>query len=203
MKLSRRALAAAVRAPVVDGPTSLQTENWRLLREELAADAAGVAEYARWAARRQAALPEFRALVERFVAGDAGLEELRATLDRRTRREWDALGLRGVSGAMLLNQLVRRAPELSPLEHALRTALRRPAGAAEARAQLDALVGALGPLGGARAVFLASVAWHAQDPVDWPGYHPSARQALAVDGDGVPALEFEREDGGGVGGVFR
>jgi hypothetical protein len=181
MKLSRRALAAAVRAPVGDGPTGLQAENWRLLREELAADAAGVAEYARWAARRRAALPEFRALVERFVAGEAGLEELRATLDRRTRREWDTLGLRGVSGAMFLNQLARRVSEPRALERALRAALRRPAGAAEARAQLDALVAALGASGGARAVFLASVAWHAQDPAAWPGYHPSARQALALE----------------------
>ncbi|MDF1504740.1 hypothetical protein PYV61_17410, partial [Roseisolibacter sp. H3M3-2] len=181
MKLSRRALAAAVRAPAADGPTSLQAENWRLLREELAADAEGVAEYARWTARRRAALPELRALVERFVAGDAGLEELRSTLDRRTRREWDALGLRGASGAMFLNQLARRAPEPRPLERALRAALSLPASDAEARARLDALVGALGARDGARAVFLASVCWHAQAPADWPGYHPSARQALTLE----------------------
>ena len=33
-------------------PTGLQAESWRLLREELAADAAARAEAERWAARR-------------------------------------------------------------------------------------------------------------------------------------------------------
>jgi hypothetical protein len=197
MKLSRRAVAAAVRPPLGAPPTGLQAESWRLLREELAADPAAATEYERWAARRAGALPEFRALVERFVAGDAGIEELRATIDRRTRREWDALGLRGVSGAMFLNQLVRRAPDAGALQHALRAALRRPNDDAGARAQLSALVAALAATGAgaahgaaqpARAVFLTSVVWHAQDPAAWPGYHPSARQALALeDGLFVPS----------------
>lgn len=193
MKLSRRALVAAVRPPLGAAPTGLQAESWRLLRDELAADAEGEAEYERWAARRRGALPELRALVERFVAGDAGVEELRATLDRRTRRDWDALGLRGVSGTMALNQLARRAPDTGALERALRAALRRPADEADARARLAALVAWLAALSGptrraapaavqpARAVFLTSVAWHAQDPDGWPGYHPSARQALAAE----------------------
>jgi hypothetical protein len=186
MKLSRRALAAAVRPPLGAPPTGLQAESWRLLREELAADPEGAAEYERWAARRHGALPELRALVERFVAGEAGLEELRATLDRRSRREWDTLGLRGVSGAMFVNQLARRARDPAALEHALRAALRLPADEEGARAQLAALVASLAEIvgGGAhpgRVVFLVSVAWHAQDPAAWPGFHPSARQALALE----------------------
>ena len=184
MKVSRRALAAAVRPPLDAAPTGLQAESWRLLREELAADPAGAAEFERWAARRHGALPELRALVERFVAGDAGLEELRATLDRRSRREWDTLGLRGVSGAMFVNQLARRAPDASALERALRAALRAPADEPAARAALAALVVSLAEVGGAhpgRVVFLVSVVWHAQEPARWPGFHPSARQALALE----------------------
>jgi hypothetical protein len=125
--------------------------------------------------------PEFRALVERFVAGDAGLEELRATLDRRTRREWDALGLRGVSGAMLLNQLVRRAPELSPLEHALAPrSVGRPARRRRVRSSTHS--SARWARSAARAPCSSPASpGTRRTPSTGPGYHPSARQALAVE----------------------
>jgi hypothetical protein len=104
--------------------TGLQVESWRLLWEEHAADPDAQAALAAWERARALALPEARALVERFVAGEIALDPFRATLDRRAKADWRALALRGPAGAMLLNQIAKRVADDSALVAALTAALR-------------------------------------------------------------------------------
>jgi hypothetical protein len=77
-----------------------------------------------------------------------------------------------------------------PLEGELRAALRVPHDAAAAGQQLERFVGVLRGLARARrlsardlqparAAFLVSVGWHAQEPARWPAFHLVVRQALA------------------------
>lgn len=171
--------------------TGLQAESWRLLWEEQAADAESVAECRAWVSRRQQVRPQLVELLSRFLAGAATAEELRATFDQRTRTDWDAFGLRGMSGAMFLNGLLKHVADLDELALRLRAVLSAPRDAAAGRAQLADFVryldvlaregSAAGRLQPARAAFFVSMWWHLQEPERWPGFHLSARRALQAE----------------------
>jgi len=200
MKLSRGAYAAAVHTP-----SGLQVESWRLLWEELAGDAAALGECEAWKARRREVRPQLAELLGRYLSGAIGTEELRATFDQRTRTSWDAFGLRGLSGAMFLNKLVKHVTDGAPLAAELRAVLPVPADAFAARHRLPRFVDFLRALtaGGtvetrqlqpARAAFFVSMWWHVQRPELWPGFHQSARLALQLEeGIYVPTGEPTRD----------
>jgi len=184
-------------AVAVQGLTGLQAESWRLLWEELLGDAEALAECRTWEARRGRVRPEALELLGRFLGGGADVEELRATFDHRTKTDWDAFGLKGSSGAMFLNSLVKHAPEPDALTAGLRAALPAPPDADVARERLRAFVDFLHTLARAtspaqqpayvvqpaRAAFFVGMWWHLQEPDRWPGFHPSARRALQLEGD--------------------
>ncbi|HEX6965098.1 MAG TPA: hypothetical protein VF166_04795 [Gemmatimonadaceae bacterium] len=187
MMLSQRSHAVAV--PVVQGP---QLESWRLLWEELAADAGAMDEYRTWEARRRIVRPQLLELLSRYLAGAADTEALRATFDHRTRTDWDAFGLKGMSGAMFLNKLVKHVPDDEALAARLRAVLPAPPDARTAAARLRAFItflntiertepAARGQLQPARAAFFVGMWWHLQDPERWPGFHPSARDVLQIE----------------------
>jgi len=175
--------------------TDLQTESWRLLREEWAADAAARAECEEWERSRARVRPQMLAWLERFLGGSIGLEQFRATFDRRTRTDWDAFALKGASGAMFLNAIAKHAEHPVTLARRLRAGLRAPDHVDAAAGQLAELVAAVAPpslaLDGGDAVhaessaaqpghatFFATMCWHLQDPDRWPGFQPSSRRVL-------------------------
>ncbi|HKG90626.1 MAG TPA: hypothetical protein VKA84_01970 [Gemmatimonadaceae bacterium] len=202
----RRRNASSDRPPEEDAPaeandagvtplTSFQLESWRLLHEELLADRDALAEAEAWEARRAKVRPEMLKLLRRYLAGSVTTEELRATVDRKSRTTWDVFGLRGLSGAMFLNRLVARVPDERALTEQLRAALPAPDDELVARGRLrafvrflDAAASAVGmtraQLQPARAAFFASVWWHVQQPEEWPGFHLSARRAMQME-DGL------------------
>ena len=175
--------------------TELETESWRLLREEWAADAAAQAECDEWERRRARVRPKMLAWLNRFLAGGVGLEQFRATFDRRTRTDWDAFALKGASGAMFLNALAKHAERPVALARHLRAALQTPESVEIAAGRLAEFVAAVAPpvlaLEGdshappgsapsqpARAVFFATMCWHLRAPDVWPAFQPSSRQTL-------------------------
>jgi hypothetical protein len=180
---------------VVAPRTELQTESWRLLREEWAADPAARSEYEEWERLRTRVRPQMLGWLERFLAGAIGLEQFRATFDRRTRTDWDAFALKGASGAMFLNALTKHADHPVLLARRLRAVLRAPADVDATSELLTEFIAALAPpslaLGSGdgtpaestvaqpvRAVFFASMCWHLQAPDRWPGFQPSSRRVL-------------------------
>jgi hypothetical protein len=137
------------------------------------------------------------ALVQRFLSGGIGLEQFRSTFDRRTRTDWDAFALKGASGAMFLNALVKHSEHRVVLARQLRSAFRAPKNVDDATVQLAELIGAVAPLslplesdeqaGDAaakpavaptHAVFFATMWWHLQAPDQWPAFQPSSRRVL-------------------------
>lgn len=145
-------------------------------------------------ARRRDALPEMLDLVQRFLDGVLTVGEFRDEFDVRTRSgTWSAFGFGGMSGGMALNKMVKHMPDATALETVLRAAVRAPADADAAVAQLDALAGALeaaiaagsttrGDLQPARLPFLVSALWHVQAPELWPVQFQSVRDRLLAAG---------------------
>jgi hypothetical protein len=137
-------------------------------------------------------------LLDRFRAGSVGLEQFRATFDRRTRTDWDAFALKGASGAMFLNGLVKHTKHPVTLARRLRAGLALPETVEFAESVLAEFVTAVAPpslplvtrAGGddgsvdatiaqpAHATFFATICWHLQDPDRWPAFQPSARRVL-------------------------
>jgi hypothetical protein len=176
--------------------TDLQTTSWRMLREEWAADSAAVAECEQWERTRTRVRPQMVALLQRFLDGGIGLEQFRSTFDRRTRTDWDAFALKGASGAMFLNALVKHTRHRIVLGRQLRAAFRAPTDVDAGAAQLADLIGLIAPptlpldaneeadasaknvVAPTHAVFFATMCWHLQAPDQWPAFQPSSRRVL-------------------------
>jgi hypothetical protein len=61
-------------------------------------------------AKRRKILPEIATLVADSLDGNVALGQHKDTFDRKTRSEWDLFGLKGMSGATLLNMLTLNLP---------------------------------------------------------------------------------------------
>ncbi|MCY1015603.1 AAA family ATPase [Pyxidicoccus sp. MSG2] len=137
---------------------------------------------------------EIRALFSAFRAGSVGLEALRSTFDVNTRNEWDVFGLKGLSGAMFLNTLVKHLPAYArDIEVRLRSVLPLPSSDEEARSRMmgfhDRLVELIAQgvttrraVQPTRTPFFVSAAWHMEAPEQWPIYYESMRTRLAEEG---------------------
>ena len=177
--------------------TDLQTASWRMLREEWAADSAAVAECETWVRDRARVRPQMIALLQRFLRGAIGLEQFRSTFDHRTRTDWDVFALKGPSGAMFVNALVKHTEHRVVLARQLRAAFRRPGSVDVAAGQLAELIGAIAPpalpldgddqgessiaksvVAPTNAVFFTTMCWHLEAPDQWPAFQPSSRQVL-------------------------
>lgn len=180
------------RKAIIYTPTALQVESWRLLWEELAHDAWSLAAFHGWDDRRRRAQPEMLELLRRFIAGAIDVEEFRATFDARTRTDWDLFGLRGASGAMFLNKMVKYLTDTAAFTVQLRAALSAPDSVADGRAVLTAFISYLtiaarsdpaarGQIQPARAAFFVTTWWHLQQAEDWPDFQLSARTALQLE----------------------
>ena len=119
-------------------------------------------------------------------------------------------GLKGPSGAMFLNKLVKHLPDQDELTRGLQAALAAPGDDDAARLQIDDLARFLdrkidegsasrADLQPNRAPFLLSAIWHMQLQDRWPIIYRSARKALGIDGvlgtdlaGGNGYLEFSR-----------
>jgi hypothetical protein len=131
-----------------------------------------------WRKQREAALPELREIVARFIRGESGVSQFRSEMDSFGKRTKFA-GFQGASGQMFLNTLVRASSE-DALAPVLRAALPAPADddgcksrftgflrfVDEARGQAKA-VGVAPPSPGYVPFFL-SFFWDADSAGRWP-----------------------------------
>lgn len=144
-------------------------------------------------AKRRQVLPEIHELLRGFLRAEISLDQLRDTLDRKTRNEWDLFGLKGPSGAMFLNKVTKHLPDQVALASKLRTVMEAPVDESEAREKLASFkqylddeiesgVVTSGMLQPSRARFFVSACWHVQNPTAWPIMYLSATKALQADG---------------------
>jgi hypothetical protein len=127
-------------------------------------------------------------LLDKFQNDSIDLEEFRSTFDVKTRTEWDVFGLKGTSGAMFLNILVKHIPPKTLIPK-LKTAFMLPETEKAGKEQMLEFQNFLqeiiengimtrGRLQPARLSFLLSSFWHLQAPNIWPIFYLSARQTL-------------------------
>lgn len=169
-------------------------EQWKNRLEAMRADRAFVAEYDQRDGQRVKVREEIRALIRDFLTEHIELDRLRVVFDMRTRGEWDVFGLKGLSGAMFLNTLVKHLPAQSAdITARLRAVLPPPKSDADARARMQSFHDRLVELielnvttrrhvQPSRVPFFVSAMWHQEEPQTWPAYYESMRKRLAEDG---------------------
>ena len=160
----------------------LQLENWRADEEEAAFQQARDM-------RRFEVQQEMLIFLQQFLKGDITVDEFRATFDRRTRKEWDVFGLKGMSGAMFLNTLVKHINDQAELAQRLRILLLVPESDKSARQKMADFYNYLmafidngeiskRQIQPVRLTFFASGWWHLQDVERWPIFYISGRNKL-------------------------
>ena len=169
---------------------ALDVEKWSKHLAAMRSDTAFVALMAERDARRQVVRGEMHELFADLREGQCSLPEFREIFDKRTRKDWDVFGLKGMSGAMFVNTLVKhlsaRDAEVSEL---VRAAVVVPDSEQEARSRMRALYGGLSAMIEAgdttaravqvsRSVFFVSGIWHVERPDAWPAYYESMRLTL-------------------------
>ena len=174
--------------------TGEQLAFWREREAERQQDAAHLAHNQQRDERRRAVRAEMLPFLADFLDERISLKAFKDTFDKKTRKEWDVFGLKGMSGAMFLNTLVKHMPDQATVADQLRRVLPVPSEVTEGRARLQAfydfLVEAVqrgdvsrSQVQPVRAMFFVSGWWHVQQPEAWPAYYISGRRAL--DGAGL------------------
>lgn len=168
-------------------------DRWKIREEERQRDNALLTYHQERDGRRHVAQAQMLALLQQFLSEDIDLGTFRTVFDRRTRKEWDVFGLKGMSGAMFLNTLVKHIPDQTDVAQRLRRIFPLPADVAEGRVHmqefydyLQSLIEAkritLRQVQASRVPFFVGAWWHLQDPETWPVYYTSGRRALEQDG---------------------
>jgi MoxR-like ATPase len=169
-------------------------EQWKKRLAAMRADRAFMAEYDQRDGQRVKVREEIRSLIRDFLTEHIELDRLRVVFDMRTRGEWDVFGLKGLSGAMFLNTLVKHLPAQSAdITARLRAVLALPKSDVDARARMQSFHDRLVELielnvttrrhvQPSRVPFFVSAIWHLEAPQEWPAYYESMRKRLAEDG---------------------
>ncbi|QRN94772.1 AAA family ATPase [Archangium violaceum] len=169
-------------------------EQWKKRLEAMRADRAFMSEYDQRDGERVKVREEIRSLIGDFLGERIELDRLRAVFDMRTRGEWDVFGLKGLSGAMFLNTLLKHLPAQSAdITARLRAVLPVPRSDADARARMQAFhdrlvehidmgVTTRRNVQPSRVPFFVSAIWHQEAPETWPAYYESMRKRLAEEG---------------------
>jgi hypothetical protein len=172
-----------------EGPREIPP-TWPERLAAMRADAAFMARHRERDERRREVRDDLRELFADFQHARISLPELRDIYDRRTRTDWNVFGLKGMSGAMFLNTLVKHLPEHSEEISALvRAAMALPESEPNARARMRGLHDRLVELIDAgvitarnvqptRVPFFVSSTWHVESPDEWPAYYESMREPL-------------------------
>ncbi len=168
-------------------------EHWRRLYEEFLADKQSVVYFEGVDTNRLVDRQEMVVLLNDYLASRVSTEEFRATFDRKTRSEWNTFGLKGMSGGMFLNLLVKHITDEQMLADQLRRVLLVPGDANDGRERmrnfmqfLESLIVAhqttKRQIQPARIPFFVSAWWHLQVTELWPIFYPLTRQNFELDG---------------------
>lgn len=167
-------------------------ERWRLLHEEANSDAEWLEYHRERDARRVVAQQGLLELLDGYLEGRIDTERFRSIFDSRTRGDWDLFGIKGFSGAMFLNMLVKYIPNQEVLTDHLRMVLPAPESAHSGREKMgrlqrfiDDLIASgevlKSQLQPAHIPFFVSAWWHLQNTERWPVFYISARKALELE----------------------
>jgi hypothetical protein len=168
-----------------------QLEQWHFLLSQYRSDSSAVRHSHDIDEQRMHVLPEMTQLLGAFLGAKITVKEFNTTFQQRTHDAWDIFGLKGLSGGMFFNKLVKYIPDEEVLASRLRSALQVPKGIGDGQKQMNAFAHYLEAtiatgqatrqnIQPARVSFFLSAWWHIQSIENWPIFYFPLRQALKV-----------------------
>ncbi len=175
--------------------TSEQITWWRSRQKAYLADRIVVEQDQAIDLQRMHIKQEILLVLSSFLDGTIGLKEFNATFQQRTHSRWSGFHLRGMSGGLFFNKLVKHVPSDDTFAHLLRLIIRTPEDNPEGQQRMQAFVRFLeglisahrvqrAQIQPARVPFFLSIWWHIQAQEHWPIFYADVRQALL--GEGQP-----------------
>jgi hypothetical protein len=166
-----------------------QLEVWGQRRHQYLADNTLVLNHKDIYQRRQQVRQGMLQVLNSFLDGMITLKEFNQIFQQKTHKEWDIFHVRGLSGGLFLNKLVKYVPEEDTFAHLLRMILRVPVDEQDGLRHMKAFTRFLegiiasrqatrAQLQPARVPFFLSVWWHIQEVERWPIFYPSLRHVL-------------------------
>src|SRR6266436_3107573 len=170
-------------------------EQWRVTQQEYLADAPRVTVHQAIDERRLQVQQEMTEVLGAFLNRSITLKEFNAMFQQKTQGAWNVFRMRGTSGGMYLNKLVKYIDD-DTLTSYLRSSLRLPEDTREGQRRMQELIhyferliaqqkGLRSQLQPARIPFLLSAWWHLQDALHWPIFFPLVQRIL-MSKDGQP-----------------
>jgi len=157
-------------------------EQWRITQQKYLADIPTVMAHQALDQRRLHMQQEMIQLLVAFLNRSITLKEFNALFQQKTQGAWNVFRMRGTSGGMYLNKLVKYIDDDTLTSH-LRSGLRLPEDTQEGQRHMQELThyferliaqqkGLRSHLQPARIPFLLSAWWHLQDAHHWPIFFP-------------------------------
>lgn len=174
-------------------------EQWRVVQQEYLADASRAKAHRTLDERRLQAQKEMTALLDAFLNRSITLKEFNAMFQQEIQGTRNVFRMRGTSGGMYLNKLVKYINDES-LPSQLRSGLRLPEDTRDGQRQMQELTHYFERLIAqqkvlrsqvqpARIPFLLSAWWHLQDAHHWPIFFPLVHLMLMnEDGQTAPSV---------------
>ncbi len=175
--------------------SSEQIAWWHSRQKAYIADRTAVEQDRAINLQRAPARQEVLQVLNSFLDGSIGLKAFNKTFQQRTQSSWTVFRLRGMSGGLFFNQLIKHVPNEETFAHLLRLMIHVPEDRREAEPRMQAFVRFLegliasqqvlrAQLQPARVPFFQSIWWHIQAQERWPIFYGDVRHAI-LDGDGA------------------
>ncbi len=163
-------------------------EQWRVIQQEYLTDTPAVMAHQALDQRRLHVQEEMTQLLDDFLNRSITLKEFNAMFQQKTQGAWNVFLMRGTSGGMYLNKLVKYIDDDTFTSH-LRAGLRLPEDSREGLRHMQELTqyferlitqqkGSRAHLQPARIPFLLSSWWHLQNSQHWPIFFPLVHHML-------------------------
>ncbi len=163
-------------------------EQWRVTQQEYLADTPTVIAHQALDLRRLQVQQEMAQLLEAFLNRAITLKDFNTTFQQKTQGALNVFRMRGTSGGMFLNKLVKYIHDDVFASH-LRSSLRLPEDTREGQKRMQEFTGYFeqlitqqkaprSQLQPARIPFLLSSWWHLQDAHHWPIFFPLVQHML-------------------------
>lgn len=161
--------------------TDEQVDQWCLSLRAYREDIATKADAVELRALRHRARQQMLLALSCFLESQGTLQDFNTIFQQQTHYDWNIFGIRGMSGGMFLNKLIKYIPQDERLEQQIRVALPLPENTRDGLYRMRALtlflerLIAIGKVSRsqiqpARLPFFLSAWWHIQDEEQWPRF---------------------------------
>lgn len=168
-------------------------EKWTVILEECRKDKKWIEFSKECDLNKDKALKEMNGVLKEYLSGKITIEEFRDMFHRKTFHEWSYFGLKGLSGAMFFNTLVKYIPDEKSLDSHFKSTILLPLNEDDGRTKMRQFFSFLNDqidthqidrryVQPARIPFFFSAWWHLQDPELWPIFYPEIRNLLENEG---------------------